>query len=149
MSRRSRKHRKRFSCGHRGFGQYCHRCAPQRALQQAKIAARRLERQQWERMFAEDQIDLRRLPKAIVLKTRQLLAALQQGVSYWQLGGKRLHQERDAIRIPVTYRYRLLCGQENGEIVPLKVLSHEDYNPLARSERRILSTFFSRGARKG
>lgn len=113
------------------------------------MKARQLERQQWEATFAEDQIDLRRLPRSIVLKTRRLLATLQQGVGYWQLGGKRLHQEREAIKIPVTDRYRLLCGQENGEIAPLKVLSHEDYNPLVRSKRRILSSFLSRGSRKG
>ncbi|MDX2214577.1 MAG: hypothetical protein SFY66_14900 [Oculatellaceae cyanobacterium bins.114] len=26
MSRQSRKYKKQFDCGHKGYGQYCHRC---------------------------------------------------------------------------------------------------------------------------
>ncbi|MGJ3248291.1 MAG: hypothetical protein ACFE0I_19690 [Elainellaceae cyanobacterium] len=32
-------------------------------------------------------------------------------------------------RILVTYRYRLLCQQENSSISPLKVITHEAYSP--------------------
>lgn len=168
MSRRSRKHKKRFICGHRGLGRYCHRCAtpaqPQaraaaqpvthpaqpnqieQAAQQARLA-RQIKRQQWQALFAQDGIDLTHLPPKIVIKVRHLIAQLNQGIAYWQLGGKRLHGERHAIKIPVTYRYRLLCSQQGSQITPTQVLSHEAYNSVFRNTKRIRSAFFSRGAR--
>ncbi|MDX2240082.1 MAG: hypothetical protein NW224_05295 [Leptolyngbyaceae cyanobacterium bins.302] len=66
-------------------------------------------KQQWKQTFAADPIDLTHLPKPIVIKTRQILAALEQGVSPAQLQGKRFSFDRTLLRIPVTYRYRLLC----------------------------------------
>lgn len=50
---------------------------------------------------------------------------------------------RDVIRIPVTRRYRLLCRDDGDQIVPVKVISHEDYNPLTRSPKRFLSRLLS------
>ncbi|NET34857.1 MAG: hypothetical protein F6K19_23005 [Cyanothece sp. SIO1E1] len=138
MSRRSRKHRKRFACGHRGFGQQCHRCAKVKAQKRAKLSERRAQRQQWQATFAQDPIDLGKLPCRIVLKAREVLAALAQGRGYWQLAGKRLNPTRDIIRIPVTYRYRLLCRDNGRSLVPLKVVSHEDYNSLVRHPNRHL-----------
>ncbi|MEM7772331.1 MAG: hypothetical protein AAF327_17680, partial [Cyanobacteria bacterium P01_A01_bin.37] len=49
-----RKHRKHFACGHRGFGQFCHRCADEEKKRQAVITikqalnqGKQLLRQQW------------------------------------------------------------------------------------------------------
>ena len=137
MSRRSRKHKKRFACGHRGFGQYCHCCADRRRLREAKQQQRSCQRQQWKATFAHDPIDLRRLPKAIVLKARQILAALSQGEGFWKFAGKRLSFDRSLIRIPVTYRYRLLCRLRGNDMTPLQVLSHEAYNRVARNRTRL------------
>jgi hypothetical protein len=50
----------------------------------------------------------------------------------------------DVIRIPVTGRYRLLCRDDGEQVVPVKVISHEDYNPLSRSPKRFLSKLLSR-----
>ena len=166
---RSRKHRKRFACGHRGFGQWCHccesnsaRCAgtialtavahgsvyptprtrwspvgrrrsPKQRVQQGETG----ERQAWKASFAADRIDLRRLPTAIVLKARGLMTALGEGVGYWQLKGKRLRGDRTVVSLPVSYRYRLLCRLEGDRLLPLKVLSHEAYNPLVRRQQRV------------
>lgn len=149
MTRRNRKYRKRFSCGHRGFGKYCHCCADRLAQQQAIWVAKQAARQAWQKTFAKDEIDLSHLPRSIVLKVRQILAALKQGKGYWQLGGKRLNSVRDVIRIPVTRRYRLLCQEEDGRIVPLEALSHEDYNPLVRRAKQWVSRLFSRGSGDG
>lgn len=143
MSRRRRLHKKRFPCGHRGFGRYCHRCADRQARQQAKQAERKANRQQWRATFAQDAIDLTELPKRIVLKAREILTALKQGTGYWQMAGKRLNAARDLIRIPVTRRYRLICRQEGQQITPLEVMSHEDYNPLSRNPKRLRSKFIS------
>lgn len=144
MSHRSRKHKKRFACGHRGFGQYCHCCAERVAKKQQRLSQRRQKREQWQALFADDAIELSHLPKAIIRKARNVLSALQQGTEYWQLSGKRLEMIRGVIRVPVTQRYRLLCRDDGDQIVPVKVISHEDYNPLTRSPKRFLSRLLSR-----
>lgn len=149
---RRRRHRKRFECGHQGFGQYCHRCAAQKSAMSSLQAIAPLEnfsslsqavrqqqaaRQAWQQQFVQDPIDLTHLPRAIVLKARRVLTALAAGVSLHQLQGKRFSFDRNLIRIPVSHRYRLLCRQDPTEIRPLKVLSHEAYNPIARHKVRL------------
>lgn len=54
MSHRSRKHKKRFNCGHRGYGQYCHCCAERVAHKQKRSSQRRRQREQWQDLFADD-----------------------------------------------------------------------------------------------
>lgn len=144
MSCRSRKHKKRFTCGHRGFGQYCHRCAPQRTKKAAKRLMRQAKRQEWQASFQKDAIDLRHLPKSIVKKSRAILEALNQGQAYWQLSGKRLSKARNVIKIPVTRRYRLLCKDDGSTVRPVEVVSHEAYNPLVTKPKRLLQRLFSR-----
>ena len=48
--------------------------------------------------------------------------------------GRRFNFDRTLLRIPVSYRYRLLCRWQSGQIIPLQVLSHESYNAVARIE---------------
>lgn len=145
MSHRPRRYRKRFACGHRGFGRYCHCCmasqqqqARKQLQKQAQRTAKAQQRQQWQATFADDPIDLQSLPPHVVLKARQLLEALGQGTGYWEMAGKRLKGMREVVRIPVTHRYRLLCHDSGQTIQPLQVLSHEDYNAIARHPRRYL-----------
>lgn len=137
MSRRSRKYKKRFGCGHRGFGQYCHRCADVERHRQAKRAARKAAKQQRQAPFQNDVINLQGLPQPIVKKARAVLAALSEGTQYWQLAGKRLHSWREVIRIPITRRYRLLCQDDGDQVNPVKVVSHEAYNTLVRKPHRL------------
>jgi hypothetical protein len=94
-------------------------------------------KQQWQASFAQDPIDLTHLPKPIVLKTRKILAALEQGMAPSQLQGKRLSFDRTLLRIPVTYRYRLLCRWYSNQVIPLQVLSHEAYNAIARNKKHV------------
>lgn len=162
MPHRSRKQKQHFPCGHRGLGQYCHCCAAKLASRKAKKAAIKKAKRAAPKKSkpvlippplrpaaASDAIDLSHLPKPIALKARKILAALEQGTGYWQLGGRRLSVVLEVIRIPVTYRYRLLCWEDNGQIIPWRVLSHEDYNPLVRSKRRLAHLRFSRGSGRG
>jgi hypothetical protein len=144
MSRRSRKHKKRFACGHRAFGQYCHCCAARVARKQQRVSQRQHRREHWQAQFADDAIELSHLPRAIVKQARTVLAALQQGTEYWQLSGKRLAMMRNVIRIPVTRRYRLLCRDDGDQVTPIKVISHEGYNPLSKSPKRRLGRLLSR-----
>ena len=156
MVRRSHKRRKRFSCGHLGFGRFCHRClrqqhsilVPQPIKKEKtlppkakvhriwKSIAPPVVKRQWQASFAHDPLDLTHLPKSIVLKTRRILAALDQGTAPSQLQGKRFNFDRTLLRIPVSYRYRLLCRWESDRIVPLQVLTHEAYNAIARNKKR-------------
>ena len=154
MVRRSHKRRKRFSCGHLGFGQFCHRClrglvpSPGSQLSKKekiypkakgrrvwKPAASPAAKCQWQASFTHDPIDLSHLPKPIVLKARRILASLSQGTAPSQLQGKRFNFDRTLLRIPITYRYRLLCRWEIDRIVPLQVLTHEAYNAIARNKK--------------
>jgi|GEM_PF-363797 len=157
MVRRSEKPRKKFSCGHLGSGQACPHCKqvvqvdesqapdPQSPPLKAQPQPRRLwqttgqstTKQQWRQNFAADPIDLTHLPKPIVIKTRQILTALAQGVPPAQLQGKRFSFDRTLLRFPVTYRYRLLCRWYTDRIIPLQVLSHEAYNAVARNKKRL------------
>ncbi|XHX79482.1 MAG: hypothetical protein RBJ76_06000 [Stenomitos frigidus ULC029] len=157
MVRRRQKQRQRFSCGHLGFGQFCQHCRQVVQIDKSQASQQRVSPQptqqqphrvwqatgqpttkpQWQQSFAADPIDLTPLPKPIVIKTRQILAALKQGVPPAQLQGKRLSFDRTLLRIPVTYRYRLLCRWYTDLIIPLQVLSHEDYNAIARNKKRL------------
>ena len=135
MSQRLRLHKKYFSsCGHRGFGQYCHRCSDIAHRKQTIAQESHILRNQWLETYDHDPIDLRHLPKPIVLKAREILAKLAQGTEYYKLQGKRLiWTDRNLISIRVSRSYRMLikdCG--NNIFQNLKVLSHEAYNTIAR-----------------
>jgi hypothetical protein len=135
MSHRPRLHKKHFpTCGHKGFGKYCHRCSDRAQSKQAIARESQLLHSQWLETYDHDPIDLTHLPKPIVLRARQLLEQLAQGTEYYKLQGKRLLGiDRNLIRIPVTRRYRLLIQDiGNNTFQSLKVLSHEAYNAIAR-----------------
>jgi len=143
MSRRSRKHRKRFACRHRGYGKYCHSCADAHAKKQKRLQQRQSKRQDWQHLSEADPIELTHLPKSVIKKARTVLSALGQGQKYWQLSGKRLNMTRNIIKIPVTRRYRLLCRDDGKTITPVEVISHEDYNPLVARPKRLLQRLFT------
>ncbi len=113
-----------FPCGHRGYGQTCHRCAEERTLQEQKKEHKR----KWDDTFSQDPIDLRALPNHVVLKARNVIAALQEQRNYREFGGKRLRHNRLVISIPITRDYRMICRDCGSILVPEEVLSHEDYN---------------------
>ena len=133
MVRKNRKYRKRFTCGHRGFGKICHCCADQRRLKQKRLSLRQQMQAAWKDRFASDPIDLSQLPKQVVQKARSILQKLDQGTGFWELRGKRLSFDRSLVRLPVGYHYRLLCRLSENRLNPLKVLSHESYNRIARN----------------
>ncbi|MCU0552281.1 MAG: hypothetical protein MUC48_23370, partial [Leptolyngbya sp. Prado105] len=83
MVRRRRKWRKLFACGHRGFGRYCHRCdafGTHDRIDEPVIVdvVRRVKKRDhsWYQRFDRDPIELRHLPKSIVVKTRRILDLL-------------------------------------------------------------------------
>lgn len=118
------KRKKQFPCGHTGYGQVCHRCVQQESEREEK----RQLKHQWESTFAQDPIDLRSLPKNVVLKARQILEGLANHQDYRNFHGKRLRHDRAVISIPVTRNYRLICRDCGQVLLPEAVISHEDYN---------------------
>jgi hypothetical protein len=118
------RRKKQFPCGHRGYGRVCHRCEQQ----QADREVRKQEKQVWEATFDEDPIDLRSLPRNVVLKARQIIQGLQNQQDYRDFRGKRLRHDRFIISIPVTRHYRLICRDQGNFVLPEAVISHEDYN---------------------
>lgn len=120
MSRR----KKRFDCGHIGYGKECHKCSQKQALWEQK----KIQKNAWEQTFANDPIDLTTLPKNVVLKARQIIRNIQNHSSYTNFRGKRLRHDRLIVSIPVTRNYRLICRDMGQNLVPEAVISHEDYN---------------------
>lgn len=133
---RSRKYRRRFDCGCRGFGQYCHRCAEGETERRRKVEGRREIRKPRAQGRVMDGVNLAKLPKKVVEKAKQILGWLRQGVHPGAIGGKQFQFDRDQLRIPVGYRYRLLCWRGEEGVKPLKVMSHEAYNSVMRNTRR-------------
>jgi len=120
------RRKKTFPCGHTGFGQTCHRCQQKDKVREEK----KQQKQEWESTFAEDPIDLSSLPIHVVVKAREIIAALESQKNYRNFNGKRLRHNRWIISIPVTRNYRMLCRDQGkgSMLVPQAVLSHEDYN---------------------
>jgi mRNA-degrading endonuclease RelE of RelBE toxin-antitoxin system len=79
--------------------------------------------------------NLLKFSEAVRDKVRDLVTQLRDGVHPGALGGKRLMFNRGVVRIPVGYRYRLLCRWDKNGIEPMELLSHEDYNPRVRGNR--------------
>ena len=118
------RYRKIFQCGHKGYGQICHRC-----LQAEVIDDRhRAEKRSWRDSFSLDSIDLHNLPTHVILKARNIIDGLQNSRDYREFRGKRLRHNRSVISIPVTRNYRMLCLDRDGLLQPQQVISHGDYN---------------------
>lgn len=118
--------KKTFACGHRGKGQYCHRC---HAKAKANDAAARA-RAGWQQTLDTAPIPLGHLPRKQAEKTLAILESIGNGVSHTRFNGKRLSNmnQREIISIPIGRQYRLICRDDNEGLCPIEALSHEDYN---------------------
>jgi len=118
------KRKKSFSCGHKGYGQICHRCAQE----QLQFEEHKKIKEEWKETFSFDSIDLSNLPKNVVLKARNIIQCLQNEYNYRIFHGKRLRHDRLIVSIPVTRNYRLICRDLGSFLMPEQIVSHEDYN---------------------
>ena len=118
------RRKKTFPCGHKGFGQVCYRCAQK----QADWEEKKRHKLDWEKTFDRDPIDLRNLPRNVVIKSRRIVQKLQESSDYRQFQGKRLRHDRFVISIPITRSYRLICRDCGQFLSPEAVISHEAYN---------------------
>ena len=113
-----------FPCGHKGYGQKCHRCAEEHKVSQEK----QNKKNTWKETFNKDPINLRPFPKNVVLNARQILQGLANQEDYRNFHGKRLRHDRFIMSIPVTRHYRLIYRDHGSFLTPEAVVSHEDYN---------------------
>jgi hypothetical protein len=125
--------KKRFECGHLGKGRYCHRCYQDRIDRQKQLEqedALRQSKEEWKNEFLMDDIDLKTVgaPQQIVKKARWIIEEISNGISPFQLGGKKLKQCKGMIRIPVGRNYRLLCRECVSGYKLDSLLTHEQYN---------------------
>jgi hypothetical protein len=121
--------RKQFPCGHRGRGQYCHRCEQEKRNALAREVE--AERRRAERAAVIDAVpvDASGVPLNVVRRAARIIKALDGGVPYAQLKGKRLlNSGGDILSVPVGRRYRLVARAPAGRMEYLALLSHEDYN---------------------
>jgi len=126
-----------FPCGHRGKGQYCHRCQQEkeeRARRERELSARRQEREYLEN---EWELSTEGLPDSIVHRAIELLRDLREGKSFAQLGVKRMEFDRNCLSANLGKDYRLLLKQnEEGNLYPVRIVSHEAYNAPIRNTAR-------------
>jgi len=117
--------RKTFPCGHRGRGQYCHRCQSEQTRRQQEKS----KRENRSAELAAAPVDLSRVPVSVADRAIEVIAQLQAGKPYMVLRGKRLHRmgQRKIISVPVGKRWRLICRDSNG-LQFIEVISHETYN---------------------
>ncbi|RME10898.1 MAG: hypothetical protein D6802_08210 [Ardenticatenia bacterium] len=124
------RRKKEFPCGHKGFGSFCHRCAQEEKERQKRAQ----KRAAWEATFEHDPIELRHLPRDVVIRAREILALLADGVTWNdpRIKGKLMQFDNTLISIRVTYRYRMLARKTDSGVIPLEVISHEEYNKRYR-----------------
>jgi hypothetical protein len=136
-----RKHKKTFPCGHRGQGQECYRCKQEAATaaQQTQAQAnQKHQRDLWLASFAQDPVDLRGLPKPVVVKSRHIIEALQNGQDYRRFKGIQMRVDATLIRIPVTQDYRLIVKRTDEGLMMVEVVSHEFYNKkYGKNQRQV------------
>ncbi len=119
--------RKKFPCGHRGRGQYCHRCHEE----ERKRAEKRAEQAAWENLLEGAPIPLSHLPKNVAKKTYRVIRMIESGSPYMDFVGKRLTTmgQREIISIPIGWSHRLICREEaGGRLAFVEVITHETYN---------------------
>jgi|DewCreStandDraft_4_1066084.scaffolds.fasta_scaffold255670_2 hypothetical protein len=72
------------------------------------------------------------LPEHIKCKAVSIIQALENGMHFQKLGGKRMEFDRNLISIPVGFSYRMVARDDDGNIVIHHLVSHEQYNKLIR-----------------
>lgn len=118
--------RKPFSCGHRGLGQYCHRCRQEQGTLRAREAARGTRQALAERLgVAAGEFPERILRRAAVI-TQQIQA---DGLPAMRaLGAKKILSADGILSVPIGRRYRLLFAVDDDIPRYLALLTHEQYD---------------------
>ena len=118
--------KKTFPCGHKGKGQYCHRC------EQNEVAkkVRQKKEDMWNERLRLSPVEITHLPRKVAEKVMNVIDGLLDGRSYHEFNGKRLVTmgQREVIRIPIGWNYRLICRANSGGMEFVEVITHEEYH---------------------
>jgi predicted CopG family antitoxin len=99
---------------------------PELSEEERNDAKQDIAKQDIQDIWDTSSIDLRDLPTNVAVKAQMIITGLAAQRNYREFGGKRLRHNRWIISIPVR-NYRLICHDYGSQVVPLAVLSHEDY----------------------
>lgn len=118
--------RKPFSCGHRGRGQYCHRCRQELDAIRFRTVRRGARQELAERLgVAAGEFPERILRRAAVI-TQQIQA---DGLPAMRaLGAKKILSADGILSVPIGRRYRLLFAVNDDVPRYLELLTHEQYD---------------------
>jgi hypothetical protein len=132
--------KKNFSCGHRGLGQYCHRCVAEKALE-LKASQHKREKEQKEQERVRRKLDLMNIeqelnvkhgtfPVHVLKKAHKIVESIRKGESIQNFKAKKLKTigQRSIIRIKVNDGHRIIFIQNASDIRFLELLTHEKYN---------------------
>ena len=124
-------HQKTFPCGHKGLGQYCHRCHNKTQ----EIEAKKQKRE--ERLSKQKSlpVNVKGLPEHIVKKGLKKIAKIEGGAVHTAIGGKKLSNRSDIVTVPLGPTYRLILSKDGKAIEPEAILSHQKYNRVIRKLR--------------
>ena len=124
------RHKKRFPCGHLGFGQFCHSCEDAKKKLELE-REKNDEANAWKIALRKTPIPLDHLPKSAAIRTVSCIEMMAAGEPINRFNGKRLTlmNQRDIISVPVGLKYRLIGRMvAKYPIQWIEVISHETYN---------------------
>lgn len=77
-----------------------------------------------------------KIPERIQNRADQIIAQIKQGAPVARFRGKRLHNDRTVISIPLGRDWRLLLRSTTEGLKVDQILSHESYNKAKPQVRR-------------
>lgn len=75
------------------------------------------------------------LPPAHRERAREVIRRTAAGESHTEFKGKRLEYDRTVISVPLGRRWRLVLREVDKALIPLKCMSHSEYNGRKPGQR--------------
>lgn len=119
--------RKRFPCGHRGLGQYCHRCAENR-MRSFASGRKRIDRQALAAVLGVRPADF---PEGVLARAAGICEQVAgEGLpALRRFRAKKIVSLDDVFSIPIGRHHRLLFRVHGGLPRYRELLTHEQYDP--------------------
>lgn len=126
--------RRTFTCGHKGRGEYCHRCRSEEERFAQRLEKKSREKELYHTLQRECEESLEGIPLHIVRKATQIWRSLQQKTPLVEFDAQRMEFDRRCISVRLSEDYRLLLREEKeGALRLVGVVSHEEYNARIRN----------------
>jgi len=118
--------KKTFPCGHKGKGQFCHRCHQKELAQAKKDAIRSKRVLRFDEAEKKAGLDLSKVPLKVAEHAAQVIQEIRSGKMPHK--SKRLSDNKSLISVPLRLQYRLLVKDTGDAFQPMSVMTHEEYN---------------------